>query len=100
MSVSMNKEEAIAFAKTEWWKGKTSYEICKKQFEIKLLAMPFALFHEAIEDCLGRPVWTHEFGSEKLEQEFNLKIPTPTVEEIFKPIVDRFGDRLIVIEVK
>ncbi len=24
--------------------------------------MPFDVFHKAIEEALGRPVWTHEFG--------------------------------------
>ncbi len=29
----------------------------------------FSDFHEDVEKRLGRPVWTHEFGSEKLTSE-------------------------------
>ena len=35
------------------------------------LCMPFPLFHKAVEEALGRPVYTHEFaGVENLRQEF------------------------------
>jgi hypothetical protein len=27
------------------------------------LFMPFDLFHEGVEELLGRPVWTHEFAA-------------------------------------
>jgi hypothetical protein len=34
----------------------------------KLIA-PFDAFHAAVEERLGRPVWTHEFGSEAVAAE-------------------------------
>ena len=34
-----------------------------------ILACRFADFHEYVEEILDRPVWTHEFASEKVTEE-------------------------------
>jgi hypothetical protein len=59
MSKQLTKEQALAF---EEWKHWTPIQIALFQINQKLLCMPFDVFHKAVEDALGRPVWTHEFG--------------------------------------
>ena len=50
---------------------KTAEEIVAFQLYEERLCMPFPLFHKAVEEALGRPVYTHEFaGVENLRQEF------------------------------
>lgn len=45
--------------------------------------MDFGTFHKAMEEALGRPVWTHEFAfSDQLKKEFLGDKPAPTFEEI------------------
>ncbi|MEN6622933.1 MAG: hypothetical protein ABFD50_15465 [Smithella sp.] len=34
-----------------------------------ILSCPFDKMHEAIEKKLGRPVWTHELASDKVNEE-------------------------------
>jgi len=79
----LTEEEAIALAKTEWWKSKTAEEIVKFQLFQKRLCMDFGDFHEAVEKVLGRPVWTHEFAHwNALIKEYLGKKPKPTLQEI------------------
>ena len=59
----MKTEEAIAFAQTEWWVGKSAAEIVKFQVNEPLLCMPFGLFHAAVEEVVGEPVFSHMFAS-------------------------------------
>ena len=56
----LTKEEAIAYAATEWYKGKTAQEIVDFQLFENRLCMPFDLFHKALEEVLGHPVQTAE----------------------------------------
>jgi hypothetical protein len=58
----MTTEEAIAKAKTGWWKDKTPKEIVDFQLYEEKLCMDFSDFHKAVEKVLHRPVWTHEFA--------------------------------------
>lgn len=58
----LTAEEAVAFGKSKQWESMTLRERAEFQFGQKLLCMPFAVFHEAVEKTLGRPVYTHEFG--------------------------------------
>ena len=80
----LTKKEAIAMAKTGWWKTKTPEEIVKFQLFEKKLCMDYSAFHEAIEKVLSRPVWTHEFGLsyDQLQQEYLGKRKKPTMEDI------------------
>lgn len=52
------------------------------------LAVPFAVFHEAVEKSLGRPVYTHEFGMnyDGICAEFLGEKEAPTLEEIINLI--------------
>lgn len=80
--VSIGKEAAIALAESKWWEGKTPREIVTFQLFTSELCMPFGKFHEAVEQALGRPVWTHEFAYPNLPQEFLGGRPAPTMAEI------------------
>jgi len=70
----MNREEAIARANTKWWVGKTPKEIVDFQLYEPLLCMDFAAYQKALEQVLGRGVWTHEFADIKgLQAEYEGK---------------------------
>lgn len=85
---SIGKERAIALSETKWWEGKSHRHIAKFQLFTSELCCPFAVFHEAIEKSLGRPVFTHEFGLnyDGIMQEFLGERDAPTLEEIISLI--------------
>ncbi len=82
------EQEAIAFAESECWEGLSLRQRASLQMYQRLLCMPFGVFHEAIEKTLGRPVFTHEFGTnlDGLKAELGGKVPPPTIEEIISLI--------------
>jgi len=58
-------------------------DLVKMQLFQDRLCMPFNEFHRAIESVLGRPVWTHEFGSRgNLKAEYLGEKAAPTFDEI------------------
>ena len=87
MQSNLTREQAIALAETGWWKDKDPDFIVRFQlFEAKM-CMDFGDFHEATENALGRPVWTHEFADAGLlQQEFLGERPAPTFQEILEQI--------------
>ena len=92
----LTQEEAIKLYDTEWWKDASDYDIVKFQLFEDRLCMPFDLFHTSVEKVLGRPVWTHEFGSSgKLAEEFLGEKTAPTFEEIMNLIPEE--KRVLVI---
>jgi len=81
----LSKNQAIAIGKGGEWKDWTEEEIVKFQLYQKRLCMPFDVFHKAVTNVLGRPVWIHEFGGSgwyALQGEYEGKRPAPTFEEI------------------
>ncbi len=69
--------QAVRFSESGWYKGKTAEEIVAMQlFEPKLIVPKFEIFHKAIEEALGVPVQTVEFGfcKDKLQQSFKEKV--------------------------
>jgi hypothetical protein len=58
----MTREEAIALAKSGFWKDLSALEIALFQLTAEKLCMPFEVFHRAVERVLGRGVYTHEFA--------------------------------------
>lgn len=60
---SIGREKAIALSESKWWEGISSREIAEFQMLTEELCLPFSVFHKAIEETLGRPVFTHEFSS-------------------------------------
>ena len=80
----MTKEKAIELAESKFWEKMSHREIAEFQIMEEKLCMPFAIFHEAIEKTLSRPVFTHEFGLnlQSIKDElFNGK-QHPTLEQI------------------
>lgn len=82
--VSIGKEEAIRLYDGGWWKGMTARQICEVQLFTEELCMPFDEFQSAMSHCLGRPVFTHEFGLnyDGLVAEFLGQRPAPTLDQI------------------
>ncbi|MCJ7483909.1 MAG: hypothetical protein MUO31_13200 [Thermodesulfovibrionales bacterium] len=93
----MTKEEAITLAGSGFWEHLTSEEIAKFQLFEDKLCMPFGVFHQAIEEALGRPVYTHEFGlnREGLEKELIGEAEPPTLQEIMELIPEE--KRIIIV---
>jgi len=65
----LNKEEATKLYNSKWWEGKTAKEIVDFQLYEDKLCVEFPVFHKAMEQVLGRPVYTHEFADQKALQE-------------------------------
>lgn len=98
--VSMRTRKAIELAKSGWWRNKTAEEIVSFQLYEDLLCMDFSDFHGAVEKVLGRPVWTHEFGSigrEILKAEFEKKVPKRTVNDSINLLRKLVGDEKIIL---
>lgn len=93
----LTKEQAIAFCENKCYEGMTSRQIVEFQMEQDRLCVPFDVFHKAIEEALGRPVYTHEFGlnREGLRKELIGEKEPPTLAEIINLIPE---DKRILIQ--
>ena len=82
---SIGRPRAIALFGSRWWLSRSAREIAKFQLFTVELCLPFGIFHRALEEVLGRPIWIHEFGFrlEELVQEFLDERDAPTMDEIF-----------------
>ena len=80
----MTREQAIKLAESRWWEGMPAKDIATFQLHEERLCMPFDVFHEALEQAIGRPVFTHELGldAEGIKRELLGDRPAPTLEEI------------------
>lgn len=94
----LTKEQAIAFCENKCYEGMTSRQIAEFQMEQDRLCVPFDVFHKAITEALGRPVFTHELGlnSDGLRKELYGEKEPPTLEEIINLIPE---DKRIVIHI-
>jgi len=86
----LTRDEAIAFAESGAWQKMTDAEISAFQIEQECLCMPFHRFQQAMEQTLGRPVFTHEFGLnlEGLKAELEGRATAPTLEQIIALVPD------------
>ncbi|MBA7527657.1 hypothetical protein ES705_19835 [subsurface metagenome] len=83
----LTKNQAIKIYDSEIYKDMTSEQIVKFQLFQSRLCVPFSVFHKAITEVLGRPVWTHEFAfKDNLMKEYLGKKSPPTMEEIINLI--------------
>ncbi len=83
----LTEEQAIALAQSEFWHDMTAKQIAEFQLHTDRLCMPFDVFHKAVEDALGRSVWTHEFAfREKLCAELSGEASSPTFQQILELI--------------
>jgi len=80
----MTKEQAVKLYESGFWKEMSAKDRATFQLSEDLPCMPFNVFHAAVEEALGRPVWTHEFGLNRkgLISELIGDRPRPTMEEI------------------
>lgn len=86
----LTREEAIAFHESGEWQDMRPIDRARFQLEQRKLCMPFGVFHEAMEEALGRPVWTHEFAKpDILKAEFYERIPKQTMGQIMARLIDR-----------
>lgn len=92
----MDVKKAVILYDSGFYNKLSDYEKVKFQLFEPLLCMPFDAFHHAVENVLGRPVFTHEFGLnlEGLKEEFLGESPSPTPEEIMNLILE--NNRVIV----
>lgn len=84
--LQLTTEQAIEFANSGAWKEMSFRQRAEFQMLQRKLCMPFEVFHEAVEEALGRPVYTHEFGLNYdglLAELFEGKEP-PTLQEIIE----------------
>lgn len=93
----MAKEQAIAFHDARAWENLSSRQIVDIQLFQKLLCVPFDVFHKALEEQLGRPVYTHELGLNYggLVREYQGASEAPTLEAIFSLIPE---DKRVIIQ--
>jgi hypothetical protein len=94
---SIGEAQAIRLYKSEWWKGLSARQIVDVQLFVEELCMPFGEFHSAVEDALGRDVYTHEFGTSgvgQLQAEFRGDASAPTLQEIIEMLP---ADKRIVV---
>jgi hypothetical protein len=83
----MIKEEAIALASTRWWEKCDAKKVALFQLQEPLLCMDFSAFHKAVEESLGRSVWTHEFANpSRLLEELLGENDPPSMEDIINMI--------------
>jgi hypothetical protein len=80
---SIGRERARALFAAGWWQGRTARQIARFQLFTVELCLPFAIFHRALEEALGRAIWIHEFGfgAEALAQELLGERDPPTLKE-------------------
>jgi len=80
--IDIGYDEAVKLCETEFWKDWTAQEIAEFQMYNSRLLMPWAVFHDAVSETLGRPVWTHEFASDELREELKGKRSRATFEDV------------------
>jgi len=58
---AMRKTQA-RYGDNKWWLSDNWAEMAYYQLSENMLLVDFGDFHKGVEELLGRPVWTHEFG--------------------------------------
>ncbi len=87
-SEQLTQEQALRLIETRFWEDMSPQQIAEFQLATDRLCMPWAVFQEAVEEALGRPVWTHEFGMNRdgLIRELHGEQPAPSFAEILELI--------------
>jgi hypothetical protein len=93
---SIGREAAIVLYDSGWWKDRPAREVAEFQMHHAELCMPFDEFQHAMQQTLGRPVWTHEFGLDLdgLLAELMGERSAPSFADIFALIP---ADKLVVV---
>ncbi len=83
----LTREQAVALYESNFWEGMDARDIAVFQVTNDRLCMPFDVFQIAMEEALGRPVFTHELAnSDNLKRELFGDKPTPTLAEVLNQI--------------
>ena len=79
----LTREEAIKLSESGFWEGMEAYDIALFQLFQGRLCMPIGVFKCALNEALGRPVYTHELAQpESLQAELLGVRPAPSLTEI------------------
>ena len=79
----LTQEQAIAFYDSGAWKKMSAKERAVFQIQQDRLCMPFDEFHIAVEEALGRKIFTHEFlNLDGMRAELEGQYMAPTFAEI------------------
>ena len=88
----LTKQEAIDIYNKGEWKSWTDKQIVDFQLYEELLCMEFSVFHKAVGNMLGRPVFNHEFAHpETLIAEYEGRKAPATFDEHFAVMVKDLG---------
>ena len=83
----LTREQAISLYDSGVWKEWTAEQVVSFQLFQEKLCMEFSYFQKCIQDVLGRPVYTHEFGfHDELVKEYLGAKETPTFEDVINLI--------------
>ena len=97
MEKQLTQKEAVILYETKAWEKWSAEEIAKFQLFQDRLCMPFDVFHKAVEEVLGRPVWNHEFASvDDLRKEYLKERPAPSFEDIVGLLPQTAYDKAII----
>ena len=91
----LTKDQAIRLAESSFWEEMSAKEIADFQMNQNLLCMPFEVFHKALEEVLGRPVFTHELAFDPIRAELRGERSKPTFDEVLNLIPE--SKRILVI---
>ena len=93
-SYQLTETESALFAESGVWEPMTSEERARFQIAQRLLCMPFGVFHQAVEDTLGRSVTTYGFGvnADGLRAELLDGAEPPSIGEILGMLRDATRD--------
>jgi len=100
--INIGKEKAVAFSKTKWWEGQSARTIALVQMKIAELCCDFPVFHTALEEALGHPVFTHEMGipeqMEHLYKELTGEAGPKTFDEVLALIPEEKRGPLVMVQ--
>lgn len=83
----LTKEQAIKFADSNLWEKMSYKQIVDFQLFQQKLCMPFSIFHQAMEEMLKHPVFTHSFAfRDNLVEEYIGDKEVPLVDEVLKSL--------------
>lgn len=83
----LTQEQAIAMAESKVWETWTDEQIVRFQLFQDRLCMNIDRYKKALNNVLGRPVYSHELGNdEALILEYLGEKPAPTMKEIIEMI--------------
>ena len=83
----LTQEQAIAFSNSCAWQQMTDTERALLQINQDRLCMPFDVFQESVENTVGRPVWTHEFGIREAVEQLRIEIESKAGPSMMEHII-------------